>query len=150
MPRNLKKPLDERGEYLPDGWSTVEVMSYTTIESKKKTPGIEYILRDELGREEGIAFWLTDAAAIREASFAKAAGCTDSCLEAFESDDLIGKSVDVFKEKKEGQQWPEITKWATVGTKAGAQSERPTPTPVRKPAGIAEHSDPLPEDDIPF
>lgn len=133
------------GEYLPVGEFLVTVKSHKLID-KASTPGVEFTVADERGRQSRVTCWLSEKALWKLASFAKACGLTMAEAKAYNPDNqnshrmLHGKRCMVEVAKRDDKYSEVIDFW-----KESSEPREPKPQPVQPVADA-----PMTGDDIPF
>lgn len=147
-----------KSQFLGEGIHIVQVGGYRTFTSNppKSTPGVEFTMLDDVGRECKIGFYITEKALFRLANFAAACGLSDEDMAQYDTDvpanhnRLSGKKVAICYSKSPGDKycdvqdfWPH-TDDSRTQREVAAFASRPTSETTSQPAET------VPDDDIPF
>lgn len=147
---NLNDPeIVTGGNFIPEGWHTITVISYKEGKSEKKqAPFVEYLFRDEEGRESRKRFFLGKSSLWVLKLLTIAAGMEGQHLAEFEFEDIIGKEIDVLFKK--GEKYTEAgTEFAPPNTSAN-RPEKETAASTQAATAKAASTPKADEDDIPF
>jgi hypothetical protein len=141
---------DNVGQWLPEGWHKVTVISHKMAEGTKKgTPGVTFFARNANGKQaKSQTFWLTDSAVTFLASFAMACGLTKDEAQRYDTDNpnshtiLHGREVYILV-VRDGK-YHEFDEWQSI--EDGPPADEPK---VNRSVSAATEDVP-PRDEVPF
>ena len=139
---NLERHYDD-GKYLPEGDHRVEIIKFRRFTANSGTEGLEYIGRDEHGKDGKITFWLTEASEWRLGHFARDCGLPREAAAGFQDEMLIGLHV-VFVVRKETSRtdpnnaYNVVTDWYSIEQLGQVPPTRPQEAPKTGQQTMAE------------
>ena len=131
-PINLNAPdYDRPSKFMQEGWNTCTIIKFNMGQTpSKRTPYVEYVFRDEEGREKEEWFYHEHPKMRwRLRHLARACGLREDQVNSFDFEDLVGRGVDVLYEKDKKQ--PEFLVMAMDGfALAGTGGTQASATPA--------------------